>query len=605
MSWFLYKIVFVALNDKSTKKCGVTMTRVKRLKKKKKLWIIPVIILAVASIAILAAIILLVNAYVINSHDSKTLPPEKAKNETTDNSYKKESAGEKTEKPLLTSVKTDPKPVISSSCLPENFKNFFWEVVKDGQVLKEFNRSYELSFPDAGEYSDVSGVTCFRGNNYRNSASYGFADIKEEKLEKVWFSKTGYIDIWTGVGWTGQPAIIKWDDDLKKKMNLFPAKKKKPDLKEVIYATLDGKIYFLDLDDGKPTRNPIDVGYPHKGSVAVDPRGYPLLYTGQGINEKNGKRGPIGFRVFNLIDQKLLHFIDGYDRDAIRRWTAFDSGALIDKKTDTLVECGENGILYTVKLNTDFDKDKSTISLKPDAVKYRYHSPISTKIGVENSPVIYRNYIYFADNSGLLQCIDLNTMKPLWIRDVTDDTDSTMVLEEISENKVFIYTACELDRQGKDGYSYIRKIHALTGDLVWEQAVKCSYDSHTNGGALASPVLGRNDIQDLVIFNIAKTGNMKNGSKLLALDKESGKEVWTVDIDYYCWSSPTAVYTKEGKSYLIVCDSGGFMRLIEGVSGKELDRIPLEANIEASPAVYENMIVVGTRGQKIWGIKLK
>lgn len=484
--------------------------------------------------------------------------------------------------------------------------NFFSEIIKDKASLKEYKRDYNIIFGAAEDYSDIAGITCFRGNNYRNSPSYGYADIKEGKLEKVWFVKNGYIDIWTGVGWTGQPSIIQWDEKIKNKMNIVPIKKSKKGLKEIIYATLDGKIYFLDLDDGKPTRSPIDVGYSHKGSVVVDPRGLPLLYAGQGIPDKAGKKVPIGYRIFSLLDQRILHFINGYDPDAFRHWGAFDSGALIDKRTDTLIECGENGILYTVRLNTSFDLEKSNISIKPDMVKYRYRSPISTKIGTENSPVIYRNYIYFADNSGLLQCVDLNTLKPVWIRDVSDDTDSTMVLEEVkSESEVYLYTACEIDRQGKNGFSYIRKINAYTGELVWEKPVKCSYDQHTNGGALASPVLGKNDIKDLVIYNIAKTGKKNNGSKLLALDRKTGKEIWVVDLPYYCWSSPVDIYTRDGKSYLIVCDSGGYMNLFEGISGKKLDSIPLEANIEASPAVFENMIVVGTRGQKIWGIRVK
>jgi len=93
----------------------------------------------------------------------------------------------------------------------------------------------------------------------------------KKKLEKVWSIKIGYIDTWTGVGWNGQPAIVKWSNELRKKMNLFQDKKDKNDLKEVIYATLDGKIYFLDLDDGSYTRNPINVGAPLKGSVTVDP----------------------------------------------------------------------------------------------------------------------------------------------------------------------------------------------------------------------------------------------------------------------------------------------------------------------------------------------
>jgi len=487
---------------------------------------------------------------------------------------------------------------------PEKF-NLKWEIIKGKEVLKNFKRDYSISFGDAEKYADIAGVTTFRGNNYRNSPSYGYADIREQKLEKVWSSKTGHIDEWTGVGWTGQPAIVKWDEDIRSKMNIFPAKKKKRELKEVIYATLDGKIYFLDLDDGKATRPPIDVGYPHKGSVAVDPRGYPLLYAGQGIAEKAGENGPIGFRIFSLIDQKLLYFINGYDPHALRRWGAFDSAALIDKQTDTLIECGENGLLYTIKLNSKFDMDRGKISITPEVTKYRYRSPASQKIGVENSPVIYKNYIYFVDNSGLLQCVDLNTLKPVWVRDVTDDTDSTMALETVNDSEVWLYTACELDRQGEKGFSYIRKINGFTGELVWEKPVKAAYDTNVNGGALASPVVGKNDIDNLIIYNIAKTGKNKNGSKLLAIDKKSSKEVWTVDLEYYSWSSPVDVYTKEGKSYLIVCDSGGFMRLLEGTSGKQLDSIPLGANIEASPAVYENMIVVGTRGQKIWGIRLK
>ncbi len=47
------------------------------------------------------------------------------------------------------------------------------------------------------------------------------------------------------------------------------------------------------------------------------------------------------------------------------------------------------------------------------------------------------------------------------------------------------------------------------------------------------------------------------------------------------------------------------MYLIEGISGKILDKIALNGNIEGSPAIYEDMIVVGTRGQQIFGIRIK
>ncbi len=498
------------------------------------------------------------------------------------------------EKPLIT---------IPLENLPWQVKGFSSEVLVDRKPVSGYRRPYDIEFPIPDKYSSLEGVTCFRGNNYRDSGSYGFADVKLEKLEKVWFVKNGKIDIWTGVGWNGQPAIVKWSDEVRDMMNITPEKKKKADLKEIIYATLDGNIYFLDLDDGKPTRPPINVGSPHKGSVTIDPRGYPLLYAGQGIPEVEGKKIPIGYRIFNLINQKQLFFLDGMDPDKYRYWGAFDSGALIDAKTDSLVLCGENGILYSGKLNTHFQPEKKAISIQPELVKYRYHSPISSKIGIENSPAIYKNFIYFADNSGLFQCVDLNTLETVWIRDVNDDTDSTTVFEETASG-VFLYTANEVDHHQEGGASYIKKLNALTGELIWEKKVPCFYDSHTNGGALASPVLGKHDISDLVIYSIAKT-ETKNGGALIALDRKTGQEIWKVNMKYYSWSSPVAVYTKEGKSYLIVCDSGGYMNLFEGSTGKKLDSLPLEANMEASPAVYDDMIVIGTRGSKIWGIKIK
>ena len=39
-------------------------------------------------------------------------------------------------------------------------------------------------------------------------------------------------------------------------------------------------------------------------------------------------------------------------------------------------------------------------------------------------------------------------------------------------------------------------------------------------------------------------------------------------------------------------------------SGKELDTFNLAGGVEASPAVYENTVVVGTRQCRIWGVKM-
>lgn len=517
-------------------------------------------------------------------------------------------------------------PAVSPENLPLN--KMTWSVLRDTNVLKNVPVLDKISFNEASKYSDLEGVTCFRGNNYRNSAAFGTVSLSEEKLQKVWSVVIGGIDTWTGVGWNGQPAIVKWSDDLKSKMNILPSKKSKPNLKEVIYATLDGNIYFLDLDNGEATRKMLTIGFPLKGSVSVDPRGIPLLYSGQGIDEiidddfqdtsdkstdkgnttptfeKKLKKVEIGYRIFSLMDFKQLYFINGYDTKAFRWWGAFDSTGIIDRNSDTLIVCGENGIFYRIKLNTVFDKNSGRISISPDPYKYRYSYPKKSTTGTENSVAIYKNLAFFADNGGVLQCLDMNTLTPVWVRDVIDDTDSTIALEESEDGNVSLYTACEVDIQKDDGKSYIRKINALTGSLLWEKSYTCNYDSDTNGGVLASPVVGKKDISNLVIYNISKTVGSKAG-KLIAFDKKTGNEQWVLNLDNYCWSSPVDVYTESGKSYIIVCDSAGNMFLIEGRTGRVIDKINLGANIEGSPAVYDDMIVVGTRGQKIWGVKIK
>lgn len=471
----------------------------------------------------------------------------------------------------------------------------------------ELSDDDKIILGDSTDYNEVDGITCFRGNNHRDSASFGTAEIQETKLEIIWYETIGRIDQWSGVGWNGQPAIVQWDETILKSMNIKDEKKNKVGLKEVIYGALDGKVYFLDLEDGLYTRDPITIPGPIKGSVALDPRGIPLLYVGQGINKVNGQRVEIGYRIYSLINQEKLYFINGVDSYAYRGWGAFDSTPIIDKKTDTMMICGENGIFYRIKLNTDYDSEKNFISLDPEIIKYRYKIQDNKYQGIENSLAVYRNLGYFADNGGWLQCIDLNTLTPVWIRNVTDDTDSTIVIEEEDKNRVSLYTACEVDKQGPIGKCYIRKIDAITGQLLWEKDYECQSklgNRPNNGGALATPLLGKNNMDGLIIFNLARWGGFSKG-KLVALEKETGEEKWSLNMNNYSWSSPVDIYTNDGTGYIVVCNSAGKMLLLEGSTGKVLDEINLGANVEGSPAVFNNIIVVGTRGQRIYGVKVK
>ncbi len=470
----------------------------------------------------------------------------------------------------------------------------------------------KIEFGAGSQYSDLEGVTAFRGNNYRDSATFGSRTVSQKKLEIVW-KKDGlgvisaHNSSWPGTGWTGQPLLVHWSEDVKKLMNINDDMKAK-DLVEVIYPALDGNIYFLDLETGKPTRNKIEIGYPIKGTAMIDPRGYPVLYTGMGINENSGKYTEYKYRFINLLDQKEIYTIFGRDEVAFRGWGANDSSALLDKKTDTLLNCGENGLVYRVKLNTKFDKTAGTLTMAPQITKYRYRSPYNDEQGIENSPAIYKNYMYFNDNGGTMQCINLNTLKPVWIYETGDDTDATTVIEETKQG-VFLYTANQVDKRGNGGKNpfadcNIRKFNALTGELIWQKDYKCVYNYYINGGALGTPVLGKDDISNMVIFNICFTGSNSDGT-MVALDKNTGEEIWKKKLASYSWCSPVDFRSSDSKTYMVYCDFAGYMHLVDPMTGNTLDSVSLGQNVESSPAIYNDTIVVGSYAKKIFGIKVR
>ena len=476
-------------------------------------------------------------------------------------------------------------------------------VLENGQRVDSYARTPSIHMGLSDEYASIEGVTTFRGNNYRDSAAHGNIPNDPEELEIVWSVAISQIDDWGGVGWTGQCAIVRWPEETVRIMNVREEKQGGP-LTEVIYATLDGRIYFLDLYDGQATRPAINIGAPIKGSVTVDPRGYPLLYVGQGIPEVNGHSVDIGTRIFSLIDQSLLFFLDGDDPFAQRSWYAFDAAPLVDGETDTMLQVGENAILYLVKLNTDYDPAAGTISIAPQVDRYVFRSAISDQPGMENSLAVYDHYGYFIDNSGLLQCVDLNTLTCVWAGDVGDDTDATIVLEEEAGGTVALYTATELEHSASyDNNAYLRKINALTGEMFWRLPVPVYTSESNEGGSFATPALGKGDLGDLVFAHMTRTPN--DGATLFAVDKQSGEVIWRVAMGSGGWSSPVCVYDESGKGYVLVGSSSGALRIYDGRTGNIISICDLEGNIEGSPAVFEDMLVVGTRGKRIFGVRIK
>lgn len=485
-----------------------------------------------------------------------------------------------------------------------------WKVLDAaGKVIPNYEPPSKVAFGDAAVYSEVPGVLTFRGNNWRNGGAYGTAEVKEKKFEIVWRKPIPEIrgegSYWPGAGWTGQPLLVQWPDEVRSTLKLA-SKFDTPGFVEVLYPVFGGKIYRLDLATGEETRDPIEVGWGFKGTASVDPRGYPLLYAGQGLNDTNGTIGPWRYRVFDLIQNTEIWHIAGLDPDAPRTdWGAFDSSALVNRQTDTLFAPAENGLIYKVKLNAKFDPASESVEIDPDVVKLRYQTSISETFGIENSAAAYRNLMFAADNDGNLICWDATSLEVLWARELGDDTDASIVIDETPDG-VFLYTGNEVDNRAKTGGERIanfRKIDAMTGRQLWQYDVPAYY-AGINGGILATPIVGQGDIDDLVIVNISRTTAPREGD-LVALDKESGQVVWRRHLTNYSWSSPTMVTATDGTQYGILADSAGIMHMFDPHTGLDISTVSLGKNVEASPAVFGNMIVVASYDKHIYGIKIK
>ncbi|WP_342372797.1 PQQ-binding-like beta-propeller repeat protein [Propioniciclava soli] len=489
-----------------------------------------------------------------------------------------------------------------------------WEVLDgDGAVIPDYAPDEEIAFGDPATYAQLPGVLTFRGNPWRTGGAYGTPAVTEHTLEPVWEQQIGSIrgegSYWPGAGWTGQPLLVQWPRETKVAMGLAQQFVDDDAFVEVIYPVFEGKIYRFDLATGEPTRPPIEVGWGFKGTASVDPRGYPLLYAGQGLNDTNGTIGPWRWRVFDLIRNEEVWHLSGLDPAAPRAdWGAFDSSALVNAETDTVIAPAENGLIYKVKLNSAYDPAAGTVSVDPEVTRLRYAASTSDKFGIENSAVAYRNLMFAADNDGNVFCWDATTLEIVWMVNAGDDTDASLVLDEEADGRVFVYTGNEVDRRGSEGGEHItniRKLDALTGEQVWQYDIP-TYFQAINGGLMGSPMMGSGPTADLVFFNIARTTAPREGT-MVALDKASGEVVWRRHLSNYSWSSPVLVTAEDGQQYGVLPDSGGVLHLFDPQTGEDVATLDVADgnNIESTPSVFGDTMVFAGYDAKIHAVRIR
>ncbi len=492
-------------------------------------------------------------------------------------------------------------------------------LVSDGSYA--YVRKEPIDFSEELITGTVEGIFTFRGNYHRTLTSYGTAHIENERFsETYWTYDTGKLlkssgtSYWSGNGWTGQPLIISWPDETKQIMNLYPEKKAKEDFVEVIYSGMDGYIHFLDLEDGSESRDAIHVGMVFKGTASLHPSGIPLLVLGSGDAQTGlfGENVSPRAYIYSLLDGTKLYEFGYNDEMAHRTFHAYDSSPIIDAATDTLLYPGENGVLYTLKLNTEYDPQAGTLSVAPEHVAdYTYTTSRATEDaftwGMENSAVVNENYLYVGDNGGVFYCLDLNTMSMVWAQDVYGDVNSSPIFSEEEEGN-FIYLATTLTEAMLDEHSMgevaIYKLNAANGSVVWKKPFACHNVDGVEGGILATGVLGQGAIEGQIIYSVSRTPSLSSGY-LVSLDTKTGESVWLTELTNYAWSSTATLYSQIGAVYLVQCCSDGTVLLLNAANGKILDSVSFNTTLEATPAVFGNTVVVGTRDERIIGLTVE
>jgi outer membrane protein assembly factor BamB len=191
-------------------------------------------------------------------------------------------------------------------------------------------------------------------------------------------------------------------------------------------------------------------------------------------------------------------------------------------------------------------------------------------------------------------CFDMATGKELWRYDLPAKLPET---EFRGFCALHGYASSTPATDGQNVYVFFGKsgVVALTleGEHLWTASVG---DRTDNWGSATSPLL----YQDLVIVN----ASVENGS-LVALDKKTGKQVWSGPRIRRAWSSPVLAGADGGKPELVVSMQGEVLGL-DPASGEKLWTCPgVQDYVCPSPMAFDDIVVaIGGRAGKGIAIKL-
>ena len=449
-------------------------------------------------------------------------------------------------------------------------------------------------------YENIDGILTFRGDPWRRANYNGYVEGKPDTVLIDWTFKTDIDNTPTkygtwggGTGWTGQPLYINWPDSMVTKFKNSKAQLTEDfSNKEIILGSLSSNVYFINYETGKKSRESVYVNNPIKGTLMIDPAMNGKVYVGQGVPA----REPFGQITIDLFQHNTSN-TQMRDSKAWRGWGASDSSPI--RVGQFVFRPSENGTIYKYYVENGEEKLQSTL---------KYKRKGAGGPGMESSMAVYANYGYIGDNHGNVMCINLNTMKPVWRFDNKDDTDGTPVIVE-EEGHPYIYSGCEMDRQGATGQSHFSKIDGLTGEKIWsydQDAKKVNIGTkHFDGGYYSTPLVGSGNCSDLIFVNYVANENGQNGY-FYAFETQTGKLRYQTSLKYYSWSSPVGLLNENNEQFIVTGDTAGRIYIIEGSTGEILYVKSVGSNFESTPIIVEgNHVVLGSRGSSIYKMTVK
>ncbi len=424
----------------------------------------------------------------------------------------------------------------------------------------------------------VDGLLTFRGNPTRTF--HGRGPVPSEPVVGWTYAigcavspVGGVAKTWCGSGWTGQPAV-------------FPSAVTGD--WQVAFGGYNRSINFLDPVSGDEVLPQYQTGDIVKGTVTVDPDGYPLLYTGSRDDH---------FHIVAL-DREEPEALWRLSSDAVSPtlWNNdWDSSALVID--DHLFVGGENGRFFVIDLGRGYDEEgKVTVDPRIAFSTESWDAELLADLGdlqvsVENSVAVSGNVAYFTNSGGLVQGWDVTDIGggqvPVQVfRYWTgDDTDASLVIDD--EGMLYLGSEYERGTSRSRELGQIIKLDPSRPDdpVVWSVEANEGLGS----GIWATPALYR----DLLIVPT-------NGGEVLALDRFDGTLRWTLELPGPLWSSPVVV-----DDTLIQADCAGSLHafdLAAGAAPEALWTIDLGGCLESTPAVWDGWIYVGSRDGTFYAV---